>query len=371
MNDNRGRVRDDGEATLQSRFCSEKIGGVRNPYFDEKPYLLDLKSVCRQAAVRELIAAVNTNMKKKAKNPGHKFKIRYKRKKVAQTIPIRDDCVHRLENGQVRLFGEGVFSDWETGADNRDVQLDFECKLVRDDLGRFWIHAPVFREERPVPKQRTFCGIDPGVRTFLTVYDPNGRMEKLGVGSATQYFEKLYKLDKKLRIKSHYNKKKRNATKKEREKGINPPRIGSHQKRRRLDREIIALRLKLKNMTADLHWKCADLLTKRYDSIAIGKFDTQRMSVKDGRKLKTKTVRNMSTLSHFTFRQRLAHKASLRGSTVYVVSESYTSMTCTCCGSRNRNLGTAEVFRCSSCGMSYDRDGGAARNIFMKTFKAL
>lgn len=370
MKANRGRVREEDEETLQSRFSSAKVKGKPNPYFHEKPYLLELKSVCRKLAVRELKKAVASNIAKKKINPQHKFHIRYKKRKRAQTMPIEAVSITRLPNGNVKLFGNEFGIDgWKTGADNKDVIFDFDSTLHRDELGRFWIHAPLYRTEEPITGPRGKCAIDPGVRTFLTVYDPDFGLYKLGDGCSAPYFEKLYRLDNKLKMRAKLQKKKRNATREERTRNISPPRVGNHHHRRRLEREIWALRIKLKNMTADLHWKCVDFLTKKYDTIAIPTFETQQMSSKDTRKLTTKTVRAMQTLSHYTFRQRLLYKASQRNATVIVMNEAYTSKTCTFCGSIHPSLGGAERYDCQACGAAYDRDGGAARNCFIKTFQ--
>ena len=373
MTDNRGRVRDEDEATLQSRFSSKTIKGQSNPYFQEKPYLLQLKSVCRKLAVRELNKAMASNLAKKAKTTSHRFRIRYKRRKAAQTLPIEAVSIRRLDNGNVKLFGNAFGKEgWLTGADNRSIQFDFESTLHLDELGRVWLHAPLYRQDEADTAisgtVRGKCAIDPGVHTFLTVYDPDHNLIKLGDGSATEYFKKLYKLDTKLRLKNQLHQKTRRPSRSEQQHGINAPRRGNHHLRRRIDREIWSLRSKLKNMTADLHWKCSDLLTKKYDTIAIPTFETRQMSSKANRKLTTKTVRNMQTLAHYTFRQRLLHKASLRNTTVIVMNEAYTSMTCTICGALNRSLGGAQRFDCSVCGVAYDRDSGGARNCFLKTY---
>ncbi len=89
------------------------------------------------------------------------------------------------------------------------------------------------------------------------------------------------------------------------------------------------------------------------------------MANKSTRVLGAKTTEKMLMLSHFTFKQRLIHKANKQGKTVFIVNESYTSKTCGKCGVRNTKLGGSETFSCI-CGATCDRDIHASRNILLK-----
>ena len=57
------------------------------------------------------------------------------------------------------------------------------------------------------------------------------------------------------------------------------------------------------------------------------------------------------------------------GVDVVVAGEEYTSKTCTNCGNIHGSLGGAKEYRCSACGIRYDRDGGGSRNIFIKNLE--
>ena len=88
--------------------------------------------------------------------------------------------------------------------------------------------------------------------------------------------------------------------------------------------------------------------------------------VKKGRKIASKTARQMLCWRHYGFRQRLIASAERAGVTVAVRTEEYTSKTCTHCQHVKHDLGGAKVYRCMQCGLVGDRDVCGARNIFLK-----
>ena len=49
-----------------------------------------------------------------------------------------------------------------------------------------------------------------------------------------------------------------------------------------------------------------------------------------------------------------------------VLSESFTSKTCTQYGILNEKLKGSKIFECNNCDLSLDRDVNGARNIFLK-----
>jgi hypothetical protein len=51
-----------------------------------------------------------------------------------------------------------------------------------------------------------------------------------------------------------------------------------------------------------------------------------------------------------------------------LVDEFYTSKTCSCCGSYNKNLGGNKIYNCINCNKSIDRDINGCRNIYMKQY---
>ena len=66
--------------------------------------------------------------------------------------------------------------------------------------------------------------------------------------------------------------------------------------------------------------------------------------VKNGnRKICKKSAREMLCLGHFEFRQRILNKLENK---VHIVSEEYTSKTCTNCGNIDTKLRASKTYKC-------------------------
>ncbi len=70
-------------------------------------------------------------------------------------------------------------------------------------------------------------------------------------------------------------------------------------------------------------------------------------------------------LGHYTFIQRLLSKAEETGADVIIQNETYTSQTCSGCGSLQK-IGGSKIYRCRRCGLVIDRDVNGARGIFLQ-----
>jgi putative transposase len=78
--------------------------------------------------------------------------------------------------------------------------------------------------------------------------------------------------------------------------------------------------------------------------------------------------RNMNDLKFYKFKTRLEYKCKKNGKLVYYVNESYTTQTCSSCGTLNKTVGINEIYTCidKKCGMICGRDINAAKNISMR-----
>jgi putative transposase len=74
---------------------------------------------------------------------------------------------------------------------------------------------------------------------------------------------------------------------------------------------------------------------------------------------------NLLNLQHYRFKERLRFKCVEYSSKLVDCTEEYTSKTCTRCGTLNE-VGSSEVYRCSKCNLTIDRDVNGARNIYLK-----
>ena len=93
------------------------------------------------------------------------------------------------------------------------------------------------------------------------------------------------------------------------------------------------LRQKIVNLVDELHWQAARWLTSNYKVILLPTFETQDMTRRAGRRIRSKTARMMLSLRHYEFKRRLLRKAWQRGVLVLEVNEAYTSKTCSWDGS--------------------------------------
>ncbi|MCQ2071440.1 MAG: transposase, partial [archaeon] len=78
-----------------------------------------------------------------------------------------------------------------------------------------------------------------------------------------------------------------------------------------------------------------------------------------------KTHRTFSDARPGEFRRMLGYKAAEAGAKIIYVDPAYTSQTCSRCGERT-DPGSSELFICSHCGHSLDRDLNASRNILRR-----
>ena len=106
-------------------------------------------------------------------------------------------------------------------------------------------------------------------------------------------------------------------------------------------------------------------MTSNYRIILLPTFETQDMTRRASRRIRSKTARMMLTFRHHEFKRRLRWKAWQRGALVIEVNEAYTSKTRSWDGTVNARLGGARVVRDES-GFGMDRDVNGARGIFLR-----
>jgi len=140
----------------------------------------------------------------------------------------------------------------------------------------------------------------------------------------------------------------------------------SAQKRNSMRRAQARMRYRIRNLIDECHKKTALWFVRSFDVIIIPKFNGGNMGKRKHRKIGSKTVRKMMTWAHARFRERLVSKAMEFGKQVSIVSEAYTSKTCSRCGWMHQKLGGRKVFKCGGCSLKIDRDINGARGIFLR-----
>jgi putative transposase len=322
---------------LTSLFVTKRTrGGVFN---DRVPaWTFKTPKDIRKEMVRDLTKAFETAFSNLKRGHISHFKLGFKRKRKSSSIAIPDEGL--------KLSGDKltIYPTYQLGAIKvarrelkRPISLNHTCRLqyVR---GQWFLCVPYKKPSRVrAPPQKSVCAVDPGVRTFGVVFSPE---EVTKIQQNQERLDSLHaKLDKlrALRAKA----------------AIRP---SSFQ------RAWNRVHRKIDNLTTDLHYRAISYL-KTFKHILLPSFETQEMVSK--RCLSSRSNRRMLGLRHYLFQTRLKHSLELDShSNVSIVTEEYTSKTCSHCG--RLGIPTRDKFECASCGLQIDRDINGARNILLK-----
>jgi putative transposase len=214
-----------------------------------------------------------------------------------------------------------------------------DCKVQK--YGKTYYLLYTF-EKDIVPREarETLLSLDPGVRTFQTGYSPSGMALKCGERQS----EHLGRLHARL-----------DAMRSKRDKA-------TQKAKQRLRSSCLALETRIFGVVENLHNQVASFLSKEYGTLLLPKFCT---SVMQKGALASGTKRDLWTLSHYKFQQKLLGLCMQNNCTLYIVEEHYTTKTCGSCGSL-MNVGSAKTFSCTACPYKLDRDIHGARNILLK-----
>lgn len=209
-----------------------------------------------------------------------------------------------------------------------DVRLSFNGKT-------YILNIPEEKKTDQVFNRCNSCALDSGVRTFQTLYSPDGICFKF-CSDTSKLKTIIDRIDNVKKFENNYE---------------------NYLKR---------LRTRVKNFVNDLHWKTISFLCHNFNTIFLGNLSTKGI-VSNNNSVLTKTTKRICyLLSHFTFRQRLEFKCKQFGCDFRVVDESYTSKTCSSCGEIKENLGGAKIYNCDKCKLEIDRDINGAKNILIK-----
>lgn len=183
--------------------------------------------------------------------------------------------------------------------------------------------------------------LDPGVRAFQTFYSETsaGHFGKADIGRISRlcyYLDDLISRTSKIK--------------------------GNKKHRMKLAQNRI--RLKIKNLIKEIHHKTSLFLVKNFDVILLPTFEVRSMVLKLKRKLRSKSVRQMLTWSHYKFKCFIKNKALEYGKTVIDVCEAFTSQTESWSG-KIRNIKGSKVIGRGK--ITLDRDLNGARNIFIRS----
>jgi IS605 OrfB family transposase len=132
-------------------------------------------------------------------------------------------------------------------------------------------------------------------------------------------------------------------------------RRGHKRQARRLHRKAARCR-------ADALHKFSRRMVDQYQNIVVGDASSPKLA-------KTRLAKSVLDAGWGMLRAQLQYKGPAAGRSVQVVSETYTSVTCSSCGALSGPRGVngliVRSWECRECGDSHDRDVNAARNILI------
>ena len=233
--------------------------------------------------------------------------------------------------------------------------INHDVRIKKRVNGKFVLQIPcdpIYTRKQIEETPDAMCGIDPGGRTFNTIYDPsNVKCYQVGIEKDKAKI-KMYEqqID---RAQLYLTKA-----------------IEKEQLQAKEDRitQLKKLHLKLKTFVHHIHLTLSSELVANYKHVALGKLNVSPIVKKDRpNPLNSKSNRQLLCWRHYQFRQRLLNRAVGTDCNVIIQDEAYTSKTCGRCGNINENLGSSLTYKCSKCQYETHRDVNGARNILLKS----
>jgi len=308
-------------------------------------WVLETPFEIRDSAMVDLYKAFDTNFAKRRKNPSHNFDIKFKSRKDVQVIKIPGKCIKegyifKKSCGVEKLKG---FEDWASFSGEVVVQKDRCGNFYANVTEQSTVIPPSVRD----PDDLRVVALDPGVRTFNTAVDSKGIVTEFAPGDVGRIYRLCHHMDV-LQSKAF-------------------DRATGSKKRYRLRKAWYRSIKRVKDLVADVRNKTAKHLVTNYDVIFLPEFNTKEMVNRAKRRIGKGTARGMMTWSHYKFKELLKTTALREGTKLVIVTEEFTSKTCSCCGAIHQNLGRSKTFDCPSCRVKMDRDENGARNILLKS----
>lgn len=218
--------------------------------------------------------------------------------------------------------------------------IDHEVKLFHNKKNSSWYLCILIDHEVKSENQGRTVSIDPGVKTFLTLYDPRGKIVQFGNNDMKNKLKNLYtKIDKYKSLLYSKNK----------------------LCKRRLRKRVMYYN-KFHNLLLEIHNKACRYIYTSYDNVLIPNISSIKSNMKDNN-------RKLLSWNHGKFLERLQHHMHKNGKKMNVVTEEYTSKTCGNCGNIDEQLSNKDIYTCKCCNLKIGRDVNGARNILLKHLK--
>ena len=298
---------------------ASKINGEWK-YMEEDNFYWNCRDELVKEAIKDLKKALKDTLDSRKEGRFKEHVVKFKSaKKAYQSFPIREknmtdafkiQCMPAPYIREMRKEKR----NWpnKEGRLERDGRINWNKKLNHWFVVWNYKKGGVGDESQIADQPIRSCVIDPGIRSFITLWSPSsGLCVDIGNKDASRLYRLLWNLDK--LIQKTDNLKEKNQ----------------RWKKRNHKRAQEVIRQRIKNLVNELHRKTICWLTNNFDLILIPEFNVKSIvSKKIGRgfrKLNKKTVRQCFSMSHYLFRQRLISKCQEKGVLYAFPTEEYTS----------------------------------------------
>lgn len=334
-------------AKLTRKDLRDKIINNKN-FQTENTWMLDYEYDLRDEALGDLLNNYNSNFAK-----DKSFDINFISKKQPQSLSV----LSKKWNKQNNFYSDIFKPDKMKSNEKIPKELNYTSRLKKTQLNKYYLCIPeplnVVGENQALGKM---IFIDPGVKTFLTGYDPSGKIiqwgeKDIGVIVRLQHYKN--KLQSKMKLQCNNKIDQRESIY-----------MFKSSKRYKMSKAILRINERIYNLVNELHKKLSLWLVKNYQYIFI-----PRLNFHKCKKLNKKSKSKMAAYRHCSFIDRLKNKTrEIHDSHVLEVNEAFTSKTCSRCGNHHESLRNKDIYECSNCKLKIGRDINASKNVMLRYF---
>ena len=300
-------------------------------YFDL--WLADTPHDSKELMIRSYCGALKSAVTNFKRGNISNFEIGFKSRKNKKQIFFISSRAINIKNNKLHIFKQKLKTDSQLKVKRiPKITMDQSCSILKENQ-KYYLQIPYKTKIIKNTPIYDTVSLDPGVRTFQTIYSTDGICGNLNLKN-----DLLKKLHKKIDTLTSLRK----------------------------FRKCPLLRTKIKNIISDSHWKIVKFLVSNFNKIIIPRFETSKMVSNKKNTISKKTKSDLLNLSHYKFLQKLKFKSNEYGRELVICEEHYTTKTCGKCGILNHKVGSSKVFKCNSCLCQLDRDMNGARNIYLK-----
>ena len=307
-----------------------------------RKWLLDTPKDIRANTIRECVTMYKSAFSNLKNGNIKKFHMNYRsRKQWFESIHIPKTAIKVSAcKRKINIYNSYLKTSIIIKNEKELPNIDHEVTLFHNKKNSSWYLCILIDHKVKSENQGGTVSIDPGVKSFLTLYDPKGQVVQFGTNDMKNKLKNIYlKIDKYKSLLYSKNK----------------------LCKRRLRKRIMYYNNKFHNLILEIHNKACRYIYKNYNNVLISNISSVRSCKKNNR--------NLLSWNHGKFLERLKHHMHKHGKKINIVTEEYTSKTCGNCGNIDEQLSNKDIYMCKCCNLKIGRDVNGARNILLKHLK--